>query len=621
MSEHRYLKCRHQPPLALAKDFITVGFGPGYDLSLDESKGSGVAFSLRRDEKGYSLLPGTDRLLINGRAVRHPTLLETCDRLECRGEVVLYLDESIRPDSQDSPKKHRETTELKLLKDLTGDLALEEGMDVKNLNLSLELLVEYCNAEGGVLLCESKEGAEWSILTANGVPIPQNPGGAGSNQRRALLSHTLLAECIRTGKPVFIESIVGHELESQASILEAQLFSIACAPLSTGTDRIFGALFLYTRTPGKTLDPDALEGAAVIAAQISRLHLSQRALTAVKSENVRLRQSPTEVASNLIFDRAVPSSPMQALWGRIQKLSDHELSILIRGETGTGKELIAREIHEKSKRSRGPFIAINCAAIPPTLIESLLFGHSKGSFTGAAKDTRGKFLQANHGTIFLDEIGDLPADLQTKLLRVIQENEVEPVGADRPISIDIRVLSATHQDLEVLVRDGKFRSDLFYCLNGATVQVPPLRERGATDIRLLAEHFLREWAPQLQFSKTAIDLIETYSWPGNVRELQQAIRRGIALCSGSEVHAEDLEIRVSSPVPAGALPVAPTDTADLGDLDDLNLKEGQIQFTKRFVQQVLNRCDGNRSRAASHLGISERTLYRLLAPDRPNTDI
>ena len=276
-----------------------------------------------------------------------------------------------------------------------------------------------------------------------------------------------------------------------------------------------------------------------------------------------------------------------------RKVAMTNATVLLTGESGTGKEVLARLIHHNSVRAENVFVAVNCAALAPTLIESELFGHEKGSFTGAGAQHLGRFERANGGTLFLDEIGDLDANLQTKLLRVLQERSFERVGGSRLISVDVRIMAATNRDLKRRVADGRFREDLFYRLNMFPIELPPLRKR-PRDIRLLARHFLRRAAqnlgkPEPMLSGSAVDALLSYAWPGNVRELENMMERMAILC-GEQVSAADL-------------PIGPADPRR-----PLRWKE----IERQAIQEALDRNAGNRTHAARQLGISLRTLqYRL----------
>ncbi len=302
---------------------------------------------------------------------------------------------------------------------------------------------------------------------------------------------------------------------------------------------------------------------------------------------------------------------MQRVFAMIRKIHSARTSVLITGESGTGKELIARALHTEGSRSKHNFVAVNCGAIPANLMESELFGHVKGAFTGAASDKQGLMRSSDKGTLFLDEIGELDLALQVKLLRVLQERKVRPVGSDEEFDVDLRVLAATNRELENEVATGAFRSDLYYRLNVIELRVPPLRQR-RMDIPILANHFLREQIagqakPMQGFTAEALKQLEQYDYPGNVRELQNMIERAVTLAEGSFIDADDLP----------ALPAQSTDDANsigAADLptDGIDLDRVLSDYEREFVQRAMKQSDGVRKRAATLLGISFRSLrYRL----------
>jgi len=301
---------------------------------------------------------------------------------------------------------------------------------------------------------------------------------------------------------------------------------------------------------------------------------------------------------------------MIELYKEIARVAPTPSTVLIVGESGTGKELIARAIHTHSPRARGPFVAINCGALTETLLEAELFGHARGSFTGAVTDKKGLFEEAHEGTIFLDEISETTPALQVKLLRVLQEGEIKRVGETRPRRVDVRVIAATNRDLEAEVRAGRFREDLYYRLSVITLRVPPLRER-REDIPLLATHFLRRAAQQtgrsLAFSSAALALLMAYSWPGNVRELENSIEYAVIHARGGVIMPEDLpeKIRAEMPSLRRGRPPAALETALFHDLPSLD------ELERRYLLYVLEVVKGTRSRAAEILGIDRRTLYRM----------
>ncbi|MEO5333206.1 MAG: sigma-54 dependent transcriptional regulator [Magnetococcus sp. YQC-5] len=329
--------------------------------------------------------------------------------------------------------------------------------------------------------------------------------------------------------------------------------------------------------------------------------------------------------------RFITSDPgMQRLLHQVRRVARSMATVLIQGESGTGKELIARFVHQVSDRNKGPFIAINCAALPENLLESELFGHAKGAFTGALADRKGKFLQANGGAIFLDEISEMSLNLQAKLLRVLQEREVDQVGGRSAIPLDVRVIASTNRDLKTWAQAGKFREDLYYRLNVFPVQLPPLRQR-PKDILLLAEHFRVRFVEELgrnaiHFSKEVVHALNHYSWPGNVRELENVIHRALLVAEGEEIMARDLMIEV---VPMAHLnddePVSDDEydeemsmtdilRPELENNDQIRLPVGTTvrQMEEFLIHRTLDEVKGNRTRAAELLGISIRTLRNKL---------
>ena len=333
---------------------------------------------------------------------------------------------------------------------------------------------------------------------------------------------------------------------------------------------------------------------------------------------------PAEAGAQLIGD----TPPMRALFRAIGRLAQAPLSVLINGETGTGKELVARALHNESPRSRKPFVALNTAAIPAELLESELFGHEAGAFTGAAKRHIGRFEQADGGTLFLDEIGDMPLPLQTRLLRVLAENEFFRVGGRELIRVDVRVIAATHQDLEALVEQGRFRADLLHRLDVVRLQLPPLRERRA-DVVQLSENFLamavrKLDTPPKRFSAAALDALRRHDWPGNVRELENVCWRLAALATAELVDAADVESALSR----GRRPPR---AAEQGEWDvqlaiwahqrlDAGAQglhaEARERFDKALLEVALQFTQGRRAEAAARLGVGRNTVTRKLGPGR-----
>lgn len=345
--------------------------------------------------------------------------------------------------------------------------------------------------------------------------------------------------------------------------------------------------------------------------------------TALQRENQELKFA---LDDRLRLDNVIGSDPrMQAIFKTVQAVADTKTTVLVTGESGTGKTLLARALHQLSDRRGGPFIEVNCGALPESLLESELFGHVKGSFTGAVRDKVGKFEAAQGGTIFLDEIGTSTTAFQIKLLRVLQDRIIERVGDTKTIPVDVRIVLATNKDLEQAVKDGEFREDLFYRINVVSVEMPPLRAR-RLDIQPLAEHFLQRFATEhgrsaRSFSDGALATLLQAPWPGNVRQLENVIERAVVLAHGDAIDRGDLPATLI-PADTQAAELIGMPSAITGGLGDgttatavgppLPLKEALLEPEKRIIEQALTFCDGNRERAAAVLGINRSTLFHKL---------
>jgi len=336
----------------------------------------------------------------------------------------------------------------------------------------------------------------------------------------------------------------------------------------------------------------------------------QRALarTRLERENRMLLE---QVQRQFGFESLIGSGPaMQRVFETIQKVAETDLTVLIRGESGTGKELVAQAVHNRSARKNRPFVPVNCAAISRELVESELFGHEKGAFTGADARRQGRFEAADGGTIFLDEIGDMAPETQAKVLRVLQERSFERVGGTRPIEVDVRVLAATHRNLEEEVEKGRFREDLYYRLKVVELELPPLRQR-SQDIPALARRFLEEVIERLgiekrQLSETALGRLVKHPWPGNVRELRNAIEQASVLASGAVIDAEDLNLGDPAEVPGGAEPES--DGLPFSDAK----KRAVEHFEREFLLRALRSTGGNISRAAESVGMVRQSLQQKI---------
>ncbi len=377
------------------------------------------------------------------------------------------------------------------------------------------------------------------------------------------------------------------------------LVMTAFGSLETAVEAIRAGAYDYIEKP---FDPDAL------------LLGIDRALEHYELRH-EVRRLKVAVEGARAFEELLGTSPtMRQVYSLLDRVSASDATVLVTGESGTGKEAVARALHHRSRRASGPFVAINCAALPESLLESELFGHVRGAFTDARTSRAGLFVEANGGTLLLDEIGEMPLGLQPKILRALEERKVRPIGAKDEVPFDVRLVASTNRNLEVAVEDGRFRADLYYRINVITVELPPLRARGA-DILLLAQHFLEQVAEQVDkpvvgISSAAAAKLLAYSWPGNVRELRNAIERAVALTSYDRVAPDDLPQKISTFEGKQVL-VAGTNPSELVSLEEVE---------KRYILAVMTAVAGNKSEAARILGLNRKTLYRRLHEYGVNDD-
>lgn len=428
--------------------------------------------------------------------------------------------------------------------------------------------------------------------------VHRTRGGRSTTYHKA--SQFVSSEVLSTRQAVLAEDVAAEDaLANRDSLAELKATSLICAPVAAG-EHLLGLLHLY-RTGGRApLNADDLEFTLAVARQLgSAWHRLARQVT-LAVENRALRDQ-LKLESELVGR----SAPLARIEAQVARVADTRATVLVRGESGVGKELVARAVHLSGPRREGPFICINCAALTETLLESELFGHEKGAFTGATERLIGKFESADRGTIFLDEIGEMPLSTQAKFLRVLEGHPFERVGGNVPIKVDVRVVAATNRPLEEAVRAGTFRRDLFYRLQVVQLDVPPLRER-PDDVPLLAEHFLKKFARETGrkmrgFGPAALDKLKAYKWPGNVRELRNVIERAVALGTGPLVEAADIWL---SELDLGAPAVGPAPGGYVA--------EPLEAVEKRHIAATLEHTGWNKSRAAAILDIERSTLDRKI---------
>ncbi len=453
------------------------------------------------------------------------------------------------------------------------------------LNRIMDSAMEALSAERGFILLKSSENDnQFTVVTARNISKETIDSIRG-------YSSSVVNQVLETGKAVLsVDAQTDERFAGSESIVLQQIKSVICTPL-IHEGRVMAAIYMDSRASVRQFDQESLEFLKAFAAQATIALNNARMFERLQSENQRLKR---QISISQAFPEIIgKSEPMIKILELIRDVADTSASVLIEGESGTGKELVARALHFHSSRRDKAFIHIFCGSLSENLLESELFGHKKGAFTGAMETKRGLFEEADGGTLFLDEIADVSLPIQTKLLRVLQEGEFKRVGENQIRTADVRIIAATNKDLWEEVQNGNFREDLYYRLNVINIKMPPLRHR-RSDIPLLAEHFLRKYAEKNKktirgFTKEAFRLLQEYDWPGNVRELENAIERAVILARSPEIDADLFQFRRSeSKIPLGK-----------------TLKE----ITKYAVLETIKMTGGNRTRAAEILGVSRRWLH------------
>jgi Nif-specific regulatory protein len=456
------------------------------------------------------------------------------------------------------------------------------------LDTIMDVALETLSAERGFIL-----------LTGNGDGTVHQTATARNMSKETIssiqnLSTSAVNQVLKENKPLLsVDAQTDDRFEGSESVVVQQIKSVLCTPLTLNGSPI-GVIYMDSRVSSRQFDESSLEFLNAFSRQAAIAITNTRILEGLKSENKRLKKQITDTKS--FPDIIGKSEPMLRIFDLIRDIADSTASILIEGESGTGKELIARALHSQSSRSENSLIPIFCGSLSENLLESELFGHKKGAFTGATENKSGLFEEADNGTVFLDEIADISPNIQTKLLRVIQEGEVKRVGDTHIRKVDVRIVSATNKDLKSEVDEGNFREDLFYRLNVINIKMPPLRER-RDDIPLLANHFTNYYSLKNKknihsLSKDALEQLYEHHWPGNVRELENAIERAVILAKGSELDSGLFQLaKVESKIPIGKT------------LDEIN---------KYAIIKTIEMLGNNRTKAAKVLGVSRRWLqYRL----------
>jgi len=533
-------------------------------------------------------------LIVNGKDRRHYSLRDG-DLVLLGGTELTFSEDSPAPDFIPSPLREvgspaRIDERLEKISMFAEKLLL--GMAVPDIfKTLLDSVIALCGASKGFLI--HINGDQLHIPAARNVD--RVDVGADPSQ----VSDSVIARVLKERRPLIVSDALNDTILGQSrSVMDLKLSSVMCVPL-TAREQLIGVLYVGNEGLERLFVQDDLELLKIFAAQASLILHNALLMDELRLENEDLAR---EVAAGTgLGGSMIGNSPgMVDVFRTLAKVAPTDISILVTGETGTGKELVAREVHARSNRRNAPFVSINCGAIPENLLESELFGHKKGSFTGAISDKQGKFEDANGGTLFLDEIGEMPMNLQVKLLRVLQEREIERVGEGRGRPVDIRVLSATNKNLDEEIAAGRFREDLFYRLNEVHVGLPALRERG-DDIALIAHHLQKRFSKIYPgkasgFTPDALEAMRFYIWPGNVRQMENRIKKALVMSDGPLLTPRDLGFEGEADPEKRWVP----------------LNDAKESFQQRYIKECLEAHEWNKAATARALDVDPRTIFRYI---------
>jgi len=572
----------------LFKKITTVGKDAENDVVLEDPLIGETHAHLHFDGKAYVVQTThkQNALFINGRK-KKKLRIEHGDKIRIGAfELVFSLFDEAPVVEEEAAATVAEVSSYQKLHEFSERLLRDYKLE-NLLETLMDTVIEITSADKGFL-----------ILTEGGdlnVKVARNLKRENILNAMAQFSDSIVEQVIKQRKPLIVSDALSDDQFSTAkSVMNLKLSSVMCVPLLE-RGNLLGLIYVGNDNVIDLFDESNLNVLTVFSAQASLLIRNALLINELKMD----KESLTERLEKIAFGDIIGScEAMQDIYKRIRKIAGTDVSVLITGETGTGKELIARETHRRSNRATGPFVTINCGAIPENLLESELFGHVKGSFTGAVSTKEGRFQTANGGTLFLDEIGEMPLSLQVKILRALQERTVIKVGGNKPEHVDIRIIAATNKVLEDEIRENRFREDLYYRLNVVNIHLPPLRDRGE-DVVLIAKYLLGKFVQEYDsttrgFSPNAIISMKKFEWSGNIRQMENHIKKAIILSDKALLGPEDLGL-----------------TEDMID-SVVSLADAKDNFQRQYINEVLARNSGNRTKTARDLGVDPRTIFRHL---------
>lgn len=579
----------------VSRRLTTIGSAPECHIVLS-GLDVGDTHATLTHEPGKFVLESTNRqnvFFVRGKKTRSHELKHG-DVLVLGGIELVFsmLDTQPAPSTRDA---HDEMSiqAMQTLQRFSEQVAEPSGLDPM-LDEIIDQVVALTKARKGFLVLS--EGEKYEIRVARN--LEREP----VDDPAQLLSDDILREVIATREAQIISDAYNdRRFQKSMSVINLKLSSVMCCPLLYRGE-LLGLIYVGNNDVVDLFRVEQLEMLKVFASQAALFIKNAKLLNELRSESADLAERLEQMKFGSIIG-ACP--PMVEVFKKVDKVASTDITVLVTGETGTGKELVASEIHRRSSRANGAFITVNCGAIPENLIESELFGHIKGAFTGAVSTQIGKFQAADGGTLFLDEIGELPLNMQVKLLRAIQERQVQRVGETKTTPVDIRIVAATNRELQKEVSEGRFREDLYFRLNVINVELPPLRERG-DDVVLIARYLVQKYAgeygrtldPQTAFDEGALRALMRFSWPGNIRQLENHIKKALVLAEGVALSAADLDLEL----PTG------------GDNPEaiVPLTEARDRWQREYINRVLALNNGNRTKTARDLGVDPRTIFRHL---------